>query len=140
MSIPITTMGLQTDQAPLAEVPQAHFAPAVIVGVADDKAGKHEEEVHAKIAVVDDLVGRNSRVAQASFKKVEQHDHDGRHSPEAVKNGVMGLGRQQGGTIGERGAHGRNVREQGLFSYREKACRRRERVGGGNVRRHNHIF
>ncbi|WP_419537944.1 hypothetical protein, partial [Akkermansia sp.] len=51
-------------------------------------------------------------------------------SPEAVKNGVMGLGRQQGGAVGERGAHGRKYVNRDCFlTGRRLAAAARESAG-----------
>ena len=89
--------GLKAHQPPLAEVPQVHFFPAVVIGVSDDEAGQHEEEVHGQVAVVDDLVHVELEVPGAAFKHVEQDHHDGGHSAEAVQSGVVRFGSQDGG-------------------------------------------
>jgi len=89
--------GLKAHQPPLAEVPQVHFFPAVVIGVSDDEAGQHEEEVHGQVAVVDDLVRMELEVPGAAFKHVEQDHHDGGHPAEAVQSGVVRFGSQDGG-------------------------------------------
>jgi len=46
---------LKADEAAFEETFQCHFTPAVVVGVADDKAGEKKKEIHSQVAVVDDL-------------------------------------------------------------------------------------
>lgn len=47
---------MKAHKAALAEVPCGHLSPAVVIGIANDKAGKEEKEVYGKIAVVDVLL------------------------------------------------------------------------------------
>ena len=78
--------GLQAYEAALDEFLGRHCFPAVVVGVADDKAGQHEEEVDGQVAVVDDLVHMAGGVG---FKDVEPHDDNGGHPAQSVKNVVV---------------------------------------------------
>lgn len=98
--------GLKAHQPPLAEIPQAHLSPAVVIGIPDDEAGQHEEEVHGQIAVIDDLVRVELEVPGASFKHVEQDHHDGGYAAQAVQGGIMRFGSQNGGRERGRSAHG----------------------------------
>ena len=97
--------GLKAHQPPLAEVPQGHVSPAIVIGVSDDEAGQHEEKVHGQITVVDDLVRMELEVPGAAFKHVEQNYHDSGHPAEAVQSGVVRFGSREGG----RGRSAHNV-------------------------------
>lgn len=78
--------GLQAYEAALDEFPGGHRLPAVVVGVADDEPGQHEEKVDGQVAVVDDLVHMAGGVG---FKDVEPYDDDGGYPAQTVKNVVV---------------------------------------------------
>jgi hypothetical protein len=90
--------GLETDEAALVEVPLGHAVPAVVVGVGDDEAGEEEEEIDGEIAVVDDLL--EAVVVGVGFEGVEDDDHDGGDTAEAVEDLVVGLGAEDWGGAG----------------------------------------
>lgn len=48
--------GLKSYEATLEEVPNSHFIPAVVIGIANHKTRKEEKEVDGEVTVVDDLV------------------------------------------------------------------------------------
>ncbi len=64
---------MQAYKTSLEESPCAHFVPAVIISISYDEAGKHEEEVHCKIAVVDDLACRAWRIGLENVKQDHQY-------------------------------------------------------------------
>ena len=90
---------MKAHQPPLAEVPQGHVSPAVVIGVSDDETGQHKEEVHGQVTVVDDLIRVELEVPGAAFKHVEQNHHDSGYPAETVQSGVVRFGepgRRQG--------------------------------------------
>ena len=77
---------MQTYESPLEELPHTHTPPTVVIGVADDKARKYEEEIDGQIAVIDTLV----EVARGKgFEEVKTYHRQGRHAAQAVENGIM---------------------------------------------------
>ena len=78
----------QTYQPALEEVPGRHFLPAVIVGIADDKAREHEEEVHSQVAVVDRLVGPAVIVG---LEQMVGHYEHGCYTAQSVKDLIAGF-------------------------------------------------
>ena len=46
---------MQAGKTALEKAPGGHPVPAVIIGIADDKAAQHEEEINRQVAVVDNL-------------------------------------------------------------------------------------
>ena len=80
--------GVQTDETAFEEVPRGHAVPAVVVGIADNKARQHEEEVDGKVAVIDGLTGASAVVG---LKEVIGHDEHGAHAAKAVEYRVAGL-------------------------------------------------
>ena len=82
---------MQTHQTAFEEVLERHFVPAVVVGIPDHKARKHEKEIDSQVAVVENLEGRAFGVG---FEQVEgYHDHR-RHTAQSVEDFVAGLGSQ----------------------------------------------
>ena len=77
---------LQAYKAAFDEFPGRHRFPAVVIGIADDKAGKHEEKIDGQVAVVDDLVHMAGGVG---FKDVEPYDDNGGYAAQPVKNVVV---------------------------------------------------
>ena len=58
--------GMKADEASLEEIRQceallARGLPSVVIGITDDEARKHEEEVHADMSVVECLYARALR-------------------------------------------------------------------------------
>ena len=82
---------MQARETALEEAPGGHFVPAVIVCIADDKAGQNEEEIHSQVAVVDVLRPKNRDVG---LETVKQNYHEGGHAAKPVQNLVTGLGCQ----------------------------------------------
>ena len=82
---------VQARQTPLEVAPGGHPVPAVVIGVADDEAAQHEEEVDGQVAVVHDLRPENRHIG---FKTVEDDDHQRRHAPQAVEYLIPRLGLQ----------------------------------------------
>ena len=86
---------MQPDQTALDEAPggkcQLRFGVApkpVVIGVAHDKAGKGEKEVHRQIGMVQGIV---RPVGRHPFEDVEQHDAEGRGAAQPVQNLIMCL-------------------------------------------------
>ena len=50
--VPCTSATLQAYEAAFEEVAEAHFAPSVVVCVADYKAREYEEEINCNMSVV----------------------------------------------------------------------------------------
>ena len=73
-------------KAAFDEFPGRHRFPAVVIGVADDKAGKHEEKIDGQVAVVDDLVHMAGGVG---FKDVEPYDDNGGYAAQTGKYVVV---------------------------------------------------
>ncbi len=90
--------GLQTDEAALVEVPLAHLAPAIVVGVGDDEAGEQEEEVDGEVTVVDEL--GEAVVVGVGLEGVEDDDHEGGDTAQTVEDLVVVLGGQIRGGLG----------------------------------------
>ena len=80
---------LQTNQAPLEEIPRGHAAPTVVVGITDDEARQHKEKIYGQIAVVKYLIARAGRIG---FKKMEGHYNYGRYAAKPVENFESRLG------------------------------------------------
>ena len=90
--------GVQADEAPLEEVAQRErLAPAVVVGIADDEAGKDEEEVYGQIAVVDHRDDGASGGEGQSLEDVVKHYQQGSYPAQAVQDFVVGFGVHVGG-------------------------------------------
>ena len=80
---------MQTYESPFEKLPHTHTPPTVIIGVADDKARKYEEEIDGQITVIDTLV----EVARGErFEEVKTYHRQGRHAAQAVEDLVMLLG------------------------------------------------
>ena len=68
---------MEAHKTPLEEIPRRHPVPAVVVGVADDKAGEREEKVDGEVAVIEDLCGGAVGVG---LEEVKGHDDQGGHA------------------------------------------------------------
>ena len=79
---------MEPDQPPFEEPGHAHHIPSVIVGIADYKSGKDEEEIHGQVSVVDDLVCRSSGIG---LEQMECDDQYGCHSSQSVQDFVSRL-------------------------------------------------
>ncbi len=88
--------GVQACDASLAEFPGAHALPAVIVGVTDDEAREHEEEVDGQIAVVEHRKARASRIG---FAQMIAHDDECCHTAQSVQDFVTRLGGERGCSV-----------------------------------------
>ena len=78
---------MQADDTAFEESAHGHPVPTVIISIADNKTGKHEEEIHCQITMIDNL----SKMAATCmcFKKMEDNNHDSRHATKSVKNLIM---------------------------------------------------
>ena len=70
------------------ETPSGHFAPTVVVGIADNKARECKEKINTKVAVVDNLVRGTLGIG---LQKVENYDHNCRNTTQTVENFVAGF-------------------------------------------------
>ena len=85
--------GMEADQTALEEVAQAHcLSQTVVIGIADDKTGEDEEEIHGKVTVVDGGDDRASGGERQSFKDVVEYHQQGGHSSQSVEEFIMGFG------------------------------------------------
>ena len=82
---------MQTDESTLEEVPVTHLAPSVVVGIADDEAREHEEEVHRQIAMVDVL---RAKLRDVSLEAMEEEYHQRSYAAQSVQYLISRLGRQ----------------------------------------------
>ena len=74
---------VESDHAAQHEAGGGHaFAPAVVVGITENEAGEHEEEVDGKITMVQHLV--DGRSGESFAEMVEDHEN-GRDSAQAVE-------------------------------------------------------
>ena len=110
---------MQADEPPLEEIFERHAVPAVVVGIADDEARKHEEEIDGQIAVVENLESLSPGVG---LEEVEGHHDQRRHAAKSVEDLVAGFG----GQITGRGcSHRLTLRRFGwIESCRRDGCRR----------------
>ncbi len=77
--------GIEPDQTRLDEVPGAHPARKLaLIGVGDDEAAQHEEEVDRQVAV-----GQPALQAEPDMA-VHHHDAQGGHAAQPVQGGVVG--------------------------------------------------
>ena len=76
---------VESHKASLEESPGGHPVPTVFICIADDKAGKHKEEVHCKVSVVNYLVSRTFRIG---LEHVEEYHQYGCDSTQSVKDFV----------------------------------------------------
>ena len=77
-------------ETPLEELPCIHPAPAIVVGIADDKARKNKEEIYCDMCMVqrtDDaatgIIGDLSK-GESLEDMVEKYEN-GRHTAQAIE-------------------------------------------------------
>ena len=86
---------MQADKAAFEEVAQrqpllSRSRPAVVIGIADDKARKHEEEVHGQMAMIEDINGAAFRKGK-TFEHMIPHHHQCSRSAQAVQQLIVGF-------------------------------------------------
>ena len=79
---------MQTRETALEESPCGHPVPAVVIGVADDEAAQHKEEIHRQIAVVHYL---RPEIGYIGLETVEDNHHQRGHSAQPVEYLVTGF-------------------------------------------------
>ena len=73
----------------LEELPRAHPAPTVIIGITCHKTAEHEEEIYSEITVIDDL--RGIVRPSVGLHHMEAHYNQGSHATQSVKDLVTWL-------------------------------------------------
>ena len=88
---------MQTDQTTFEKVAHRQRRPTVIVGVTDDKTGKHEKEIHRKVAMVE--CGDESIASSIlhlceckTFKHVVADHQQSSDTPQGIQQKIMGFG------------------------------------------------
>ena len=86
---------MQADEAAFEEVAQrqpllSRSRPAVVIGIADDKARKHEEEVHGQMAMIEDINGAAFRKGK-TFEHMIPHHHQCSRSAQTVQQLIVGF-------------------------------------------------
>ena len=80
---------MQTDNTPLEESTDAHPAPAVVIGITDNKTGKHKEKIYRQVTVIDNLF--QVIAAGMRFQQMKSDYHYGSYATKPVEYLVMRL-------------------------------------------------
>ena len=71
-------------------------APAVVVGVGDDEAREHEEEIDGQVAVVDAFYRGAAAGKGVPFEDVVPDDRERRNAAQPVEQVAVGFGIRKG--------------------------------------------
>lgn len=85
--------GVKAYEAPTEEASQGErLAPAVIIGIANDKTREDEKEIHGKVAMVDKVNYGLVACKLEALKHMIPHDEQSCHAAKSIEQSVMGFG------------------------------------------------
>ena len=84
---------MKTNETATEEASQGErLAPAVIIGIANDKTRKDEKEIHGKVAMVDIVNYGLVACKLEALKHMIPHDEQRCHAAKSIEQSVMGFG------------------------------------------------